>query len=82
MPSERTWGATTFSASPAFFDRYELPDSFTLAGRETFRLHTGSGESTASDRYWGHDRSAWDSDGGTVTVVDADGSVVLEYPQE
>ncbi len=58
---------------------YRLPDGFTLAGGETVRLHTGDGEATASDLYWGSDESVW-NDEDTVVVTDEDGETVLEYP--
>jgi micrococcal nuclease len=41
-------------------------------------LHSGSGEDTASDVYWGQSSAVWNNAGDTVTVRDADGDVVAE----
>ena len=50
----------------------------TLGPGERVTLHTGSGEDTASDVYWGQSSAVWNNDGDTVTVRDAGGSVVAE----
>ena len=59
--------------------RFDVPEEFVLGPDETFRLHTGSGDRTESDLYWGLDRPVWNNDGDTVLVVDAGGGTVLEY---
>lgn len=39
---------------------------------------TGAGDDTATHRYWDAGRSVWNNDGDTVTVLAANGTVVLE----
>jgi hypothetical protein len=50
----------------------------TLAPGERVTLHTGSGEETATDVYWGKRQAVWNNDGDTVTVRDANGTIVAE----
>jgi micrococcal nuclease len=52
----------------------------TLGAGERVTLHSGSGEDTASDVYWGRSSAVWNNGGDTVTVRDADGEVVAELP--
>ena len=69
-------GYTVTDASGTAFD---VPDGFTLDANETVRLHTGSGEQSTSDLYWGRNRAVWNNDGDTVVVLDANADTVLEY---
>jgi micrococcal nuclease len=47
---------------------------------QTITLHSGHGEDTASDLYWGVSGSAiWNNDGDTVKVLDAQGRIVAIY---
>jgi micrococcal nuclease len=57
--------------------RYEF-GAVTLAPGESVRLHTGSGEDTATDVYWGRSGAVWNNGGDTVTVRAANGTVVAE----
>jgi len=57
---------------------YRFPDGATLAPEERLTLHTGSGEDTAADRYWGASSPVWNNDGDTVTVRDRNGTVRTE----
>jgi len=50
----------------------------TLDPGASVRLHTGSGEDTATDVYWGRSGAVWNNDGDTVTVRAANGTVVAE----
>jgi hypothetical protein len=59
--------------------QFHLPEEFVLEPGERFRLHTGSGDWTDTDLYWGLDRPVWNNDGDTIVVVDANGDTVLEY---
>jgi len=47
---------------------HTVPDGTTLAPGEPLTLHTGSGDDTASDRYWGSGSPIWNNGGDTVTV--------------
>ena len=58
---------------------FHMPSAFTLGAGETFRLHTGSGEWTDSDLYWGVERPVWDNDEDTVKARDADGRTVFVH---
>jgi micrococcal nuclease len=49
-----------------------------LGAGEQVTLHTGSGTDTGTDAYWGQGSAVWNNGGDTVTVRDADGTVVAE----
>jgi len=51
---------------------------FTLAAGERVTLHTGSGNDTVTDVYWGREGAVWNNGGDTVTVRDDSGTVVAE----
>jgi len=57
---------------------YEFPDGFALDPGERVTLHTGSGEDTDTELYWGAGRPVWNNDGDTVTVSDEEGTLVVE----
>ena len=57
--------------------RYEF-GAVTLDPGASLRLHTGSGEDTGTDVYWGRSGAVWNNDGDTVTVRAANGTVVAE----
>jgi micrococcal nuclease len=56
---------------------YVFPDGTTLAPNATLTLHTGSGTDGGGDLYWGASGAVWNNGGDTVTVRDANGTVVL-----
>ena len=56
---------------------FHFPETFTLEAGASVRLHTGDGQWSDTDLYWGLDQPVWDDDGDTVRVTDADGTVVL-----
>ncbi|MCD2202844.1 lamin tail domain-containing protein [Halobacterium sp. KA-6] len=58
---------------------FRVPDGFTLDAGQEVRLHTGDGERTDTDLYWGASQPVWNDDGDTILVRDADGNTVLEY---
>lgn len=55
-----------------------FPDGFELAPGEHVTVVTGAGDDTATRLYWDAGRSVWNNDGDTVTVLAANGTVVLE----
>lgn len=69
-------GYTITDATGTAFD---IPDGFTLGANERFRLHTGTGDRTESDLYWGRNQAVWNNDSDTVVVVDSNANTVLEY---
>ena len=50
----------------------------TLTPGEQVTLHTGSGTDGDGDVYWGRGGAVWNNGGDTITVRDADGTVVAE----
>ncbi|MFC7176913.1 lamin tail domain-containing protein [Halosegnis marinus] len=52
--------------------------TLTLSPGASVRLHTGSGEDTDTDVYWGRTGAVWNNGGDTVTVRAANGTVVAE----
>ena len=47
---------------------YEFPERFLLDPRKAVTLHTGSGEDTDRDLYWGAERAIWKNTGDVLTV--------------
>ena len=39
-------------------------------------VHSGPGDDTATDLYWGRETPVWNNDGDTATLADANGAVV------
>ncbi|GGN18485.1 lamin tail domain-containing protein [Halarchaeum nitratireducens] len=58
---------------------FHFPETFALDAGASVRLHTGDGQWSETDLYWGLDQPVWDNDGDTVRVTDADGTVVLRH---
>ena len=54
---------------------YSFP-SITLAPGASVRVHTGSGNDTDSDLYWGKGAPVWNNRGDTAYLYDADGKLV------
>jgi micrococcal nuclease len=61
---------------------YRFPDDFSLAPGQSVTLHTGTGEDTATDLYWGRTGAVWNNGGDTITVTDADGTIVVQRTYE
>ncbi|WP_276300625.1 lamin tail domain-containing protein [Halorussus lipolyticus] len=49
---------------------YEFPEKFVLDPRKAVTLHSGSGEDTDRDLYWGSERAIWKNTGDVLTVRD------------
>ena len=59
--------------------RFEFPDRVYQKG-QTLTLHSGRGNATQSDLYWGESGSAiWNNDGDMVKVLDPQGRIVESY---
>lgn len=58
--------------------RYPFPDGFTLAPDARVTVHTGDGVDNATHLYWDAGGPVWNNGGDTVTVLTANGTVVLE----
>jgi competence protein ComEC len=61
---------------------YTVPEGTTLDPGATVTLHTGSGEDTETDLYWGSGSPIWNNGGDTVIVRTPDGTVVIEEAYE
>ncbi len=61
---------------------YTVPDGFTLEAGAKVTLHTGQGENTGTDLYWGQGNPVWNNAGDTVYVTNADGETVIERSYE
>ncbi|MFB6118813.1 lamin tail domain-containing protein [Halosegnis sp.] len=57
--------------------RYEL-GTLRLGAGEAVTIHTGTGNDTTSDVYWGRASAVWNNGGDTATVRAANGTVVAE----
>lgn len=59
--------------------KFFLPDGFTLAPGDTFKLHTGDGNWTSNHLYWDAPSPIWGNDGDRVVVIDGNGNRVVDY---
>ena len=57
---------------------YTFPE-FALNPAMHVRIHTGTGENTATDLYWGRGNAVWNNTGDTVYLYDDARSLVDEY---
>jgi hypothetical protein len=57
-------------------------NNFTLKAGASVRVHSGSGNDTASDLYFNRKVPIWNNDGDVATLKDASGKVVAMYPEE
>ena len=59
---------------------YSFAEGFVLLPGATVLVHTGQGNDTESDLYWGRDDQVWE-DGVVATLFDANGEMVSRYPE-
>ena len=59
---------------------FSFTDGFFLAPGAAVKVHTGQGNDTETDLYWGRDDFVWD-DGEVATLKDAGGEIVARYPE-
>jgi Intermediate filament tail domain. len=70
---------TGYSVSDETDKSYSFPDGFTLSPGDQVTLYSGTGNSTATELYWGQTGSAiWNNGGDTVFVTDDTGTTILE----
>jgi competence protein ComEC len=55
---------------------YPFPSGFALDPGASVKVHTGSGEDTETDLYWGSGRAVWNNGGDTSTLIDTGGNQV------
>jgi hypothetical protein len=56
--------------------------NFTIKAGASARVHSGSGNDTASDLYFNRKVPIWNNEGDVATLKDASGKVVAKYPEE
>ncbi|KQC12278.1 MAG: hypothetical protein APR56_06800 [Methanosaeta sp. SDB] len=59
---------------------YSFAEGFVLAPGVAVKVHTGEGNDTEINLYWGRDDFVWD-DGEVATLIDATGEIVAKYPE-
>jgi competence protein ComEC len=57
---------------------YMVPEGVTLESGAQVTLHSGSGDDTATDLYWGQGSPVWNNGGDTVIVRNSDGDIVRQ----
>jgi hypothetical protein len=57
--------------------RYRFPDEYVLEPDEAMTLHSGSGDVTHRNLYWGSERAIWKNTGDVLTVTDDEGRRVI-----
>lgn len=72
---EETLDLSHWSVEDEAGNAFTFPEDTVLKAGERITLHSGSGEPSASDVYWGGDRPRWRNAGDTVLVRDAEGIV-------
>jgi len=55
---------------------FSFPYGFVLKAGQSVKIYTGSGENTASELYWGRNKSVWNNDRDCAYLVDDQGNVV------
>ncbi|MGB0653729.1 MAG: lamin tail domain-containing protein [Thermoplasmatota archaeon] len=55
---------------------YGFPEGFTLDGAAQVRVHTGDGNDTITDLYWGSGSAVWNNSGDTAFLFDETGAQV------
>jgi hypothetical protein len=56
---------------------YTFPEGFQLDPDEPVTIHTGDGQDTGTNKYWGEEESVWDYEEAEVIVTNADGTTML-----
>ncbi|MFH1978446.1 MAG: thermonuclease family protein [Candidatus Aenigmatarchaeota archaeon] len=57
---------------------YRVPN-VTVMNKTIITVHTGTGQNTEEDLFWGLERAVWNNDGDKLTMLDAEGNGMLEY---
>jgi len=81
---------TNQGSSDQSLDKWSLEDkdnhtyafkNFTLKAGSFVKVHTGKGDDSLIDLYWGRSSPVWNNDGDIATLKDASGKVVASYPK-
>lgn len=68
-----------WTVSDAAGSTYTFADGFSLGPSESMTLYTGSGEDSATSRYWGADSAIWNNNGDTVIVRNETGVTQVHF---
>lgn len=55
--------------------------NFILKAGAFVKIHTGKGDDTLTDLFWGRSSPVWNNDGDTATLLDASGEAITRYPK-
>jgi len=55
---------------------YSFPVDFILTKGNSVKVHTGKGQDTSSNLYWGSGRAIWNNDGDIATLKNMEGKVI------
>ncbi|MBU7031724.1 MAG: lamin tail domain-containing protein [Theionarchaea archaeon] len=58
---------------------YEFPEGFILNAGASVTIYSGTGDDSETELYWNHYVEVWRNSGDTISLLDPDGTVVLEY---
>jgi hypothetical protein len=59
---------------------YKFQD-FTLQPKASVKVHTGKGDNSVTDIYWGRTSSVWNNDGDTATLKDGSGKEIARHQE-
>ena len=76
---ERTQELTNWTLQDEQDHAYTFP-FFVLGSEGVVTVHTGDGNDTNTDLYWGMAGSVWNNDGDVATLADETGNVMAVYP--
>lgn len=71
---------TGWSISDEQEHTYMFPDGFVLRAGARVKVHTGAGNNTQADLYWGRSVPVWNNDGDRATLRDSAGSIIDSKP--
>ncbi|ABK14397.1 competence-like protein [Methanothrix thermoacetophila PT] len=71
---------TGWSISDEQEHTYVFPDGFILRSGASVKVHTGTGNNTQEDLYWGRSVPVWNNDGDSATLRDSSGSIIDSKP--
>lgn len=62
--------------------KYTFPNNFSIQPNQNVTVHSGSGENTETDLYWGSDRPIWNNGGDTIILKNSENDIILTYTYE
>jgi len=59
--------------------KFTFPSNFSIQPNQSVTIHSGSGENTQTDLYWGSGRPIWNDSGDTIIIRNDKNNIVLIY---